>query len=104
MRKLFERHFPIVGVIYTVLPVTAAAIVTYLAVRKTLGPEPAAVAVVFYLIALVGLAALVFWLFPKAFGLRRGNKWWVSFLRSGSWNSNPTSDMESRASDTGRSE
>ena len=94
MRKLLDRHIPIIGIIYTAVPITTAAIVTYLLVKRTLGPEPAATAVIVYLIALLGLGALVFYLFPKATGLRRGNAWWIGFLRSVSRTASPSRDKE----------
>ncbi len=103
MGKLLHRHIPVIAVIYTLVPVTAAAVVTYLLVRKTLGPEPAAAAVVLYLLSLAGLAALVFRFYPKAFGLRRGNTWWVRLLRSASGTSGKLADKDTSRSSAGRS-
>ena len=94
MRKLLDRHIPIIGIIYTVIPIATAAIVTYLLVKRTLGPQAAATAVIIYLMALLALGALVFYLYPKATGLRRGNAWWIGFLRSVSRTTTASTDKE----------
>ena len=92
MRNLLDRYMPIVALVFTLVPVTTAAVITYLLVRKTLGPESAAVALALYLVGLAGLLALVFRFYHKAVGLRQGNGWWIGFLRYLSRPSRPGAD------------
>ena len=103
MGKLLHWHIPVIAVICILVPITTAAVVTYLLVRKTLGLEPAAAAVVLYLVSLAGLLALVFRFYPKAFGLRRGNSWWISLLRSVSGTSGKLEDKDTNRLAEGRS-